>query len=257
MGTVILSPHLDDAVLSCWHLLTRPEEVTVINVFAGIPSLSAPAWWDRCTGASDSAERARERVGEDRRALALAGRTPANLDLLDAQYREAEQPVDPPTGQIVGVIEPGSEICAPAAFGAHPDHLLVRAAALELRAQGYAVSLYADLPHATVNGWPSWVRRGRGHAATDIATASWDRALAATGIPSSAMTPNVYELAIEPYAEKLRAVQAYATQVRSLAALMDYPLSDRRALGYEVVWTLPTVSTAKPARAGDRATHHR
>jgi LmbE family N-acetylglucosaminyl deacetylase len=257
MATVILSPHLDDAVLSCWHLLTQPEEVTVINVFAGIPSRSAPAWWDRYTGATDSAERVQQRVGEDRRALALAGRAPVNLDLLDAQYRAAEQPIDPPTGQIVAVIEPGTEIYAPAAFGGHPDHLLVRAAALELRAQGYAVSLYADLPHATVNGWPTWVAYGRGHAATDTATAAWDRALGATGIPPSAMTPNVCELAIEPYAEKLRAVQTYVTQVQALAALMDQPLLDHRVLGYEVLWTLPNLTTAKPARAGDRATHRR
>ena len=119
------------------------------------------------------------------------------------------------------------------------------------------MSLYADLPHATVNGWPWWVRRGRGHPAKDMATALWDRTLAATGIPPSAMTPNVHELAIETYAGKLRAVQTYATQVRALAELMDHPLSDRQALGYEVVWTLPTVASAKPARAGDRATHRR
>jgi LmbE family N-acetylglucosaminyl deacetylase len=257
MGTVILSPHLDDAVLSCWHLLTQPGEVTVINVFAGVPSLRAPAWWDRYTGATDSAERVRQRVAEDRRALAVAGRTPVNLDLLDEQYREAGQPIDPPTGQIAAVIEPDSEIFAPAAFGGHPDHLLVRAAALELRAQGCAVSLYADLPHATVNGWPTWVRRGFGHAATDIATASRERALAATGIPPSAMTRNVSELAVELYAGKLRAVQTYETQVQALAALMDQPLLDHRVLGCEVVWTLPTVTTAKRARAGDRATHRR
>jgi hypothetical protein len=45
MSAVILSPHLDDAVLSCWHLLTGPGEVEVINVFAGVPAdLGAPAW---------------------------------------------------------------------------------------------------------------------------------------------------------------------------------------------------------------------
>jgi LmbE family N-acetylglucosaminyl deacetylase len=257
MGAVILSPHLDDAVLSCWHLLVRPEEVTVINVFAGIPSVSAPAWWDRCTGATDSAERVRQRVEEDRKALALAGRTPVNLNLLDDQYREADQPIDSPTGQIATVIEPGSEIFAPAAFGGHPDHLLVRAAALELREQGWAVSLYADLPHATVNGWPWWVRGVRGHSAKDMAGTMWNRTLAASGIAPSAMNRNAHELDIETYAAKLRAVETYATQVDALAALIDQPLWDRQALGYEVVWTLPRVATANPARAGDRARRRR
>ena len=66
MTTVILSPHLDDAVLSCWHVLTQPGEVVVITVFAGVPTgLTAPAWWDRYTGATDSGERVRERIEED------------------------------------------------------------------------------------------------------------------------------------------------------------------------------------------------
>ena len=257
MGIVILSPHLDDAVLSCWRVLTAPAEVTVINVFAGSPSLSGPAWWDQLTRATDSAQRVRERVEEDRSALALAGRTPVNLELLDEQYRDPGQPIAPPTEKIAEAIEVGSEICAPAAFGGHPDHVLVRAAALELRAQGHAVSLYADLPHATLNGWPGWVLPGRGHHAKDDAAASWERTLAATGIPVSEMTPNVYELAADTYAAKLRAVQTYTTQVHALAELMDYPMSDRRALGYEVVWMLRGAPSARLAHAGGRAASHR
>jgi LmbE family N-acetylglucosaminyl deacetylase len=253
MATVILSPHLDDAVLSCWHLLTQPVEVTVINVFAGVPGPTAPGWWDRYTGATDSAERVRERVEEDRRALALAGRTPVNLNLLDEQYRDGEQPLDPPTGQIAAPIAHRDQIYAPAAFAGHPDHLLVRAAALELRAEGYEVSLYADLPHATVNGWPTWVRGANGHPAKDTASAMWDHTLAATGITSRTMTPAVRELDAETYARKLNAVRTYGTQIRALAEMMDHPLSDPQTLGYEVVWTLPGATTAKPARAGDHA----
>src|SRR5690349_8735562 len=66
MAVAILSPHLDDAVLSCWHVLTQPGVVVVVNVFAGVPaSLDGPAWWDRYTGATDSLERVRERIDED------------------------------------------------------------------------------------------------------------------------------------------------------------------------------------------------
>ncbi len=35
--TIILSPHFDDAVLSCWHLLAGAGAVLVVNVFAGEP----------------------------------------------------------------------------------------------------------------------------------------------------------------------------------------------------------------------------
>ena len=73
---VILSPHLDDAVLSCWHLLSGPGDVSVINVFAGSPPPgSGASWWDRLSGATDSAARMAERLAEDREAFAIAGRT--------------------------------------------------------------------------------------------------------------------------------------------------------------------------------------
>jgi len=88
MADVVLSPHLDDAVLSCWRALDRPELATVVNVFSGAPPSGAPVgWWDRITGASDSAARMRERGAEDAEALTLAGARARDLRLLDHQYR--------------------------------------------------------------------------------------------------------------------------------------------------------------------------
>lgn len=249
MIEAILSPHLDDAVLSCWHLLTQPGDVTVINVFAGVPKRSTAAWWDRYTGATNSAQRVRERLEEDRRALALAGRTAVNLDLLDDQYRETEQALALVTERITRSLAAGAHIYAPCAFGNHPDHLLARAAALELRATGFRVSLYADLPHATVHGWPTWVSR---HAGRDLAAAFWDRALAATGIRAEVMTARVYGLDGDEYARKLAAVEAYGTQVKALTEVIGRPLSDPETLGYEVVWALPRAAR-EPARAVDDA----
>ncbi len=254
MVTVILSPHFDDAVLSCWDLLTQPGEVTVINVFAGVPQkLDTPAWWDRYTGATDSGARVLERIEEDRKALAIAERIPQNLDLLDEQYRDGEQPLAPPTEQIARLLVPGAHIYAPAAFAGHPDHLLVRAAALELRDEGYPVSLYADLPHATVYGWPAWIGSSHSRPAKDIATAMWERALSATGISHQAMTPHLVELDAATYARKVTALRAYKTQVNALAELLDRPLSDRETLGYEVVWMLPSTLKASPVPAADHA----
>jgi LmbE family N-acetylglucosaminyl deacetylase len=245
MGTVILSPHLDDAVLSCWHVLTRSDDVVVINVFAGEPAgLGAPAWWDEYTGATDSGARVRERIEEDRRALALAGREPINLSFLDEQYREHDQPLDPLTEQIERLLPPASDIYAPAALANHTDHLLVRAAALELRAFGFDVSLYADLPHATVHGWPAWVAGARAPATKDLATAVWERALAATGLMPAELTPSVHSLDSEAHARKLAAVQTYRTQVEALAEFVGRPLTDREALGYEVAWATTSVPRA-------------
>jgi LmbE family N-acetylglucosaminyl deacetylase len=248
MNSVILSPHLDDAVLSCWHVLTQPGDVTVINVFAGVPAgLGAPAWWDEYTGAADSGERVRERIEEDRRALALAGREPTNLSFLDEQYREHAQPLDPLIQQIERILPPDGEIYAPAAFASHADHLLVRSVALELRA-GFDVLLYADLPHATVHGWPAWVPAARATASKDLASAVWERALAATGLSPAKLTPIVHPLDGEGHARKLAAVQMYGTQLKALAELAGRPLIDLESLGYEVAW-----ATGSAARATDRA----
>jgi hypothetical protein len=251
MVAAILSPHLDDSVLSCWHLLAQPGEVIVINVFAGVPeSTGAPAWWDQLTGASDSGQRARDRVEEDREALALAGRKPVNLGFLDEQYREAEQPIAPIATEIEGRLRPGVHVYAPAAFGGHVDHELVRAAALELRQRGFQVSVYADLPHATLHGWPGWVMGTRAAAAPDLAAALWDRTLAETGVSPARMPREVHELDPDSHARKLDAVGVYVTQLQGLVEFGGRPLTDRETLGYEVVWRLP--KTTAPSRARGR-----
>jgi GlcNAc-PI de-N-acetylase len=254
MVAAILSPHLDDAVLSCWHLLAQRDALVVINVFTGVPaSVGAAAWWDRLTGATDSRQRVRERVDEDRRALALAGRTPANLGFLDEQYRERDQSLAPLTARVEGLLAPGAHIYAPAALGGHADHTLVRAAALELLKAGFAVSLYADLPHATLHGWPAWVT-GRGDTPSqDLAAALWERSLAETGVSPESMVPMVHELDAVAHARKLAAIRAYRTQLHGLAELAGRPLTDRETLGFEVMWKLPDSATAWPGRAHDRA----
>ncbi len=156
--TVILSPHFDDAVLSCWHVLAGSGEVLVVNVFAGEPAPGTLGWWDRSAGASDSVAVVRTRIEEDRRALALAGRAAVNLPFLDGQYRQEGEAPEEILRALRGVLPAGARLYAPAGLGdCHPDHLAVRAAALALHGEGAEVRLYADLPHATLGGWPRWV----------------------------------------------------------------------------------------------------
>ena len=252
MSTVILSPHLDDAVLSCWHVLTQPGGVMVINVFAGVPAgLQAPAWWDAFTGATDSGERVRERIEEDRLALALAEREPTNLGFLDEQYREQAQPLEQLIEQIASRLPPEAGIYAPAALTNHADHVLVRDAALELRSAGADVWLYADLPHATVHGWPAWVAGTRTPATKDLAAAVWARVLASTGLAVAELMPSVHALDPEAHVRKLAAVHMYRTQLTALEEFADRPLTDREALGYEVAWATRSIS-----RGVDRAVPH-
>ena len=143
---VVLSPHLDDAVLSCWHLLRGPGEVGVINVFAGSPppDSGAASWWDRVSGARDSVARMVERRAEDREAFAIAGRTAIHLDFLDEQYEPADQPLEEIVSKLRELIDHDAVVYAPAALGEHGDHERVRSAAIELAALGQTCLLYTS-----------------------------------------------------------------------------------------------------------------
>ena len=227
---VILSPHLDDAVLSCWHLLDGPGEVRVINVFAGAPPAgAATGWWDRESGSGDSARAVRTRIDEDRAALAVAGREAVNLDFLDAQYRQGE----PDPAELVAALRdrvPRSALVyVPAAFAGggnerrlpvdvnspHPDHVAVHDAAAALRAEGYASALYADLPHASVgavDGWPGSAPHLDGVA------------------------PEPHTLTAAEFDRKLSAVREYRSQVGILERAFERPVDDPTMLRHEVVW---------------------
>jgi LmbE family N-acetylglucosaminyl deacetylase len=233
MTAAVLSPHFDDAVLSCWHVLRGPGPVIVVNVFAGAPPKgTAPGWWDHVTGASDAAARVLERASEDRSALAVVGRLPVNLGFLDAQYRrQTESPAAIAESIAADVLE-CDHVYAPAALGGHPDHALVRDAALSLRAGGARVRLYADLPHAIRRGWPTWVASD-GLAAVD---AQWADALARSGIGQGRALPRVHVLGRPAQRRKLAALRAYRTQVAALEEMAFAPLE--QGLRYEVAWEL-------------------
>ena len=239
MATVILSPHFDDAVLSCWQVLEAGEEVVVVNVFTASPAVGRPlAWWDRLTGARDSIARMAERRAEDRAALALAGREALSLGLLDDQYRAAQIQAPAVLERLREALAPRSSLYAPAAMDEHRDHVLVRDAALSLAGEGWPLVLYADLPHAITSGWPSWVTGERKRPGDDP-DAIWDRALAAAGLDVQRVGARVRPLEPAVRARKLAAVDCYRTQRDALDKYAFAPLADPRALAWEVYWQVP------------------
>lgn len=220
----VLSPHLDDAVLSCWHLLEGDADVVVVNVFGGEPEPGvATSWWDAMTGAADSASRMRERVAEDRAAMALAGREAVTLDLPEELYRRNGVRPDV-SARLADVIPRGSLVYAPAGLGIqHADHVLTRDTALSLRGHFGEVRLYADLPHSHVFGRP-------GTPGIDP-TPWWDSTLAGAGLPGHRLVRKDHRLDDRSFERKLAAVHAYRTQVPLLERYA--PLEDLR---YEVSW---------------------
>ncbi len=242
LDAVILSPHFDDAVLSCWHVLASAREVLVVNVFAGEPPAGTLGSWDRLAGATDSAAAVRRRMEEDRRALAFAGRAAVNLPFLDGQYREAGQTPGEIVEALHGVVVGGTRIYAPASLGDHHrDHTAVRDAALALRADGAEVAMYADLPHATVLGWPRWVPNGGSATGTDPVSERWARQLEGTNVPVKRMVANAHRLSVGDHAAKLKAVLTYRSQVAPLEHVFGCSLQDPQLLAFEVEWRLPLI----------------
>lgn len=84
---LVLSPHFDDAVLSCGALLAYHPDSMVLTVYAGVPDADMPAPdWDRRCGFSSARQAMRVRGQENHRALAILRAHDLRLDLLDSQY---------------------------------------------------------------------------------------------------------------------------------------------------------------------------
>lgn len=175
---IYLSPHLDDAALSCGGRIARQtadgEEVLVVTVFAGDPDLERLSPFARILHQiwGDPPAPIAERREEDRAAMRRLGASFVHLGFLDAIYRG--DPTAPPYGdlyalfgspspldeplveQLVTFLKPllyglGPTILyAPLAVGHHVDHQLVNAAALHLpsSAGGLQLRFYEDFPYA-------------------------------------------------------------------------------------------------------------
>ncbi|MDQ3777804.1 MAG: PIG-L family deacetylase [Actinomycetota bacterium] len=217
---LVVSPHLDDAALSCDVLLARDEPTDVLTVFAGTPDPPRRGFWDATCGFRDSAESMRVRKREEQAALAGDARRLLFLDLLDGQYVEGSRgavDADPIVQAVANWVEvaragtvalPAGAGSAPspwhritALFGRsggpepHADHLFVRDVVLRSVRPQRAVILYEELPY-------SWGGRAD-RAASRAATAN-----------GYGVTP--VEAAVDP-ARKAARISAYASQIPHLS----------------------------------------
>ena len=212
MTIAVVSPHLDDAVLSCWSIVTGDADVTVATVFTGAPGdPNLVTDWDRDTGLK-SQERMAARIEENRAALAIAGRIPTDLGFLESQYgarsfdsgvmaeclRAAELVYLP-----AGIAVPGGRV--------HGDHVFVRDACLELRPDA---RLYADQPYCLFSG--------------------------GLGLPAGFRDrySNAEDILLTPLQRdrKAEAIAAYAGEVRKLNRASGIRLTDPDVLVRETFW---------------------
>ena len=146
---VILSPHLDDAVLSCAQVLMAHPGSVVITVFAGRPSDGRWSAWDhRCFRSGQDPMPLRWQ--EDRQALASIGSIPIHMRFLDVGYGISYVAGDLTTalGTELKKRRPESVLVPLGIF--HSDHILVHEAAISLIC-GYSPQtrwvVYEELPY--------------------------------------------------------------------------------------------------------------
>jgi LmbE family N-acetylglucosaminyl deacetylase len=219
---VYLSPHLDDAVLSCGGAIHQQvmagRRPLVVTLFAGRPpanvglsafAQSLHARW------GDPADVIATRWAEDQAALAALGADYLRLNYPDCIYRGREHagewyyaseeaifgPVHPaeqglPVELAVTLTEfipPGDDVTlyAPLTIGNHVDHQVAFATALILKAQGWQVQFYEDYPYAETDG-----------------------AVAARG--ASHWQSTIVPLGKEDLEAKIQAIACYESQIRVL-----------------------------------------
>jgi LmbE family N-acetylglucosaminyl deacetylase len=130
---LVVSPHLDDAVLSCGDLLSARPYTTVVTVFAGTPlDPEVLTDWDATSGFSSAGAAMQSRRQEDRAALQLLGATPRWLDFLDSQYGDSPSTsaVAKALSNLLDETEPAAVLYPAGLF--HSDHVLVHKAILQI-----------------------------------------------------------------------------------------------------------------------------
>jgi LmbE family N-acetylglucosaminyl deacetylase len=257
---VVVSPHLDDAVLSAWSVLSSPETVKVVTVYAGIPAPGFVTDLDRVHGAHESAAWLRRRRAEDISALALADCEAIHLDELEVQFPAYRLPAvrerianDPSSFLSIVAQEPGlrtdpneivrlirdhvpshSVVYGPGGIGRHPDHRDVARAVVRLVGRVREVRLYADSPYYLFRGMPTWLNEAPNPEADDWCHA----ALSLVRRDHSRLIRRVERLDDASLKRKWAAVEHYGTELPSIVADMRRVGISHDWMRYETFWSL-------------------
>ena len=238
-----LSPHLDDAALSCGgYLASRASagaKILIYTVAAAGPTGQTPIteyarrFMERCGLTADGGALRR---AEDAAACAVMGVAYRHGDMLESIFRtnpvtgsifypDHKQVFGPPVPEEDGVpdrlaaqfraLPSAREILAPLSVGGHVDHRLVRAAAE--RCFGSRLRYYEDYPYAG-----KWL-------------AVWKRTR-----PRKAWRVQVFALDAQAQEARLNALDCYASQVAILfgnrPAMIKHTLRYVRRAGGERFW---------------------
>lgn len=202
---VVLSPHLDDAVLNCWHTISN-NDCMVLTVFAGVPRKGTTKLWDLLCGEHDGNRMMCTRRQENENALAGTGCTIQNFDYLDQQYRGTDTAVD--IDQLVTSIllaaPKDATFLAPLAASRlfhHEDHLMLRTVGIRLMHEKRHVQFYPDSPYMSLPTKPNTTYTVKLNAL-------------AKGIVKRDVAVVERILSVAEQIKKMRALEAYESQYK-------------------------------------------
>lgn len=222
----ILSPHLDDAVLSLWHRIEQPSS-HVITIFAGVPIGVQPSSWDLRTGFHDATEAVLARRKENQIALAGTETTVTNLDYLDYPYDSSPRNVTEMTSTVWHAASVDAVFFAAAGIArygrrVHPDHITTRDIGRRIVELGRNVLFYAEYPYA----YPF------------ILYPHWPEHIPVEGL-KRALQMNVeiepYELTREQQARKRQAAERYGSQYPVIMEHNFGVMKRREAFRWEII----------------------
>ncbi|WP_429499514.1 PIG-L deacetylase family protein [Robbsia andropogonis] len=238
---VVISPHLDDGVLSCGALISTCRNATVVTLFTGMPTaLDISTAWDQECG-FDSAEQAViARRDEDRLAMTALGARVRHLDCLDGQYLGTID-VGTDEAQLASALSVALTELAPDVLVVpmglfHSDHIRARRAWIRCSRSGVAATsrwvAYEDVPYRNIDASLQSALHALYEAGFSATPAQW-HTIPKTGalplpekIPSHSRgnglpRPRVQDIAA--FQCKHTALHAYQSQLAALgaAALAD------------------------------------
>jgi LmbE family N-acetylglucosaminyl deacetylase len=264
---VYLSPHYDDASLSCGGAIHQQVQngwpVLVLTIFAAAPgpeeSLS-PLAQAMHQSWGNPRYMVTARQAEDQAAMQILGADYVRLNLADCIYRgrpEAGEWYYPGEASIFGQVHTAEELLpltiadaieelvpagestvlyAPLAVGHHVDHQLVCAAARQLQQRSWLIAFYEDYPYVD----PAYPFTRPAYAWEKVHTLA---AVLTTHQPAG-LQPQLQRLAEQNLQAKLESVGAYASQLGVLFGskvemerrLQVYTLEVGQGIPAERIW---------------------
>jgi LmbE family N-acetylglucosaminyl deacetylase len=220
---VVVSPHLDDAVLSLGatmaHAVESGARVEVLTVFGCEPASSAPTdEWDRKSGFTTEGDAAKQRRNEDRQACSILGVAPRWFDF-GAQPYERHASIEEVGSAVAAATAGADTVLIPGYPLAHADHAALSSELLCRGLKCHTLGLYVEqpysfdrraTPHGPAEAMPATsVRRETLPWERAAADFTWQRAVAGFTWQHSAAHRRHRYL-------KLQALKQYASQLRSL-----------------------------------------